>query len=47
MEFFGIDWNEKHILTNYVSLLSIPKGYEDQTNGTTAEGLGKGAGRKN
>lgn len=29
------------------SLLSIPKGYEDQTNGTTAEGLGKGAGRKN
>lgn len=29
------------------SLLAIPNGYEDQSDGTTAEGLGKGARRKN
>ncbi len=29
------------------SLLLIPKGYDDRTNGATAKGLGEGAGRKN
>lgn len=28
------------------SMLAIPKGYEDQTNGTTTQGLAGGAGRK-